>query len=132
MQQLNSTLEILLARFNGQVLIPFAPASKSVGIPEQTARNRLVSGNFPIPTVLNGSRRFIHIADLASYVDSLRGINKPKRGRKTKAKTSISSNKRPRFFPYLNELMSVQQLLGGLSRASTFRAIGTGRCRFSM
>lgn len=88
MQNLNTTIEILLARFDGQVLIPFAPASKSVGIPEQTARNRLVSGNFPIPTVLNGSRRFIHVADLAAYVESLRSgrsESKPKRGRKLKA-----------------------------------------------
>lgn len=86
MQNLSSTLQILLARFDGQVLIPFASASKSVGIPEQTARNRLVSGNFPIPTVLNGSRRFVHVADLADYVESLRSeSSKPKRGRKTKA-----------------------------------------------
>jgi hypothetical protein len=84
--QISSTLQILLARFDGQVLIPFASASKSVGIPEQTARNRLVSGNYPIPTLLNGSRRFIHISDLASYVDSLRNeSSKPKRGRPTKA-----------------------------------------------
>lgn len=84
--QISSTLQILLARFDGQVLIPFASASKSVGISEQTARNRLVSGNFPIPTVLNGSRRFVHVADLADYVESLRSeSSKPKRGRKTKA-----------------------------------------------
>jgi len=82
--QISSTLQILLAQFNGQVLIPFASASKSVGIPEQTARNRLASGNFPIPTVLNGSRRFIHISDLASYVESLRSPPK-KPGRPTKA-----------------------------------------------
>lgn len=84
MQQLNTTIEILLARFNGQVLIPFALASRSVGIPEQTARNRLVSGNFPIATVLQGSRRFIHVLDLANYVDSLRAPIK-KSGRPTKA-----------------------------------------------
>jgi len=83
--QISSTLQILLARFNGQILIPFASASESVGIPEQTARNRLVNGKFPMPTVLNGSRRFIHISDLASYVESLRSptANK-KRGRPTK------------------------------------------------
>lgn len=92
MQNLNTTIEILLARFNGQVLIPFASASKSVGIPEQTARNRLVSGNFPIPTVLNGSRRFIHISDLANYVESLRDKSqKTKKGRPTKASKSVGS-----------------------------------------
>lgn len=88
MPTISSTLQILLARFNGQVLIPFAPASESVGIPEQTARNLLSKKKFPIPTVpnSNGSRRFIHIEDLANYVDSLR-LNsiKPGRGRPTKA-----------------------------------------------
>lgn len=84
--QISSTLQILLARFNGQVLIPLAAASESVGIPEQTARNRLAGGNFPIRTVLNGSRRFIHVADLADYVESLRAqSSKPKRGPRTKA-----------------------------------------------
>lgn len=86
MQQISPTLRILLAQFNGQVLIPFAKAASSVGIQEQTARNRLVSGNFPIPTILNGSRRFVHVEDLAGYVESLRSeSSKPKRGRKTKA-----------------------------------------------
>lgn len=87
MQQINSTLAILMARFGGKVLIPFAHASESVGIPEQTARNRLAGGNFPIRTILNGSRRFIYVADLADYVESLRAQSpKPKqRGPRTKA-----------------------------------------------
>lgn len=86
MQEINSTIQILLARFNGQVLIPFAPASESVGISEQTARNRLSAGTYPIPTVVNGARRFIHVADLAAFVESLRSeSSKPKRGRPTKA-----------------------------------------------
>jgi Pyocin activator protein PrtN len=84
---LSATLQILLARFNGQVLIPFILAAESVGIAQQTARNQLVSGKFPIKTILVGSRRFIHILDLAEYVDSLREqpIGKSKRGRPTKA-----------------------------------------------
>lgn len=86
--KISSTLQILLARFNGQILIPFAPASESVGIPEQTARNLLCKKKFPIPTVpnTNGTRIYIHIADLAAYVDLLRsGSSRPKRGRPTKA-----------------------------------------------
>ena len=88
MQNLSSTLQILLARFNGQILIPFTSASESVGIPQQSARNLLAKKKFPIPTVpnANGSRRFIHIEDLANYVDSLKSNSvKPKRGRPTKA-----------------------------------------------
>jgi hypothetical protein len=85
--QLNSTITILLARFNGQVLIPFAAAAECVGIPEQTARNKLVKGVFPIPTVLSGGRRFVHVQDLANYVESLREFpgKKTNRGPKTKA-----------------------------------------------
>lgn len=84
--QISNTLQILLARFNGQVLIPFAPASESVGIPEQSARNQLSAGKFPIRTVVNGSRRYIHISDLAEFVDSLcPEPTKKKRGRPTKA-----------------------------------------------
>jgi len=71
MQNITTTIQILLARFNGQVLIPWTAASEVVGIAPQTARNRLTEGKFPIPTKLVESRRFIHIADLASYVDSL-------------------------------------------------------------
>lgn len=84
--KISNTIQILLVRFNGQVLIPFAPASEAVGIPEQTARNQLSSGKFPIRTVLNGSRRYIHISDLAGFVDSLRPESiKKKPGRPTKA-----------------------------------------------
>lgn len=87
MQQLNSTITILLARFNGQVLVPFVAGAECVGIPEQTARNQLVKGEFPIPTVLSGGRRFVHVQDLANYVESLRESpdKKIKKGRQTKA-----------------------------------------------
>lgn len=70
MQTISTTLQILLARFNGQVLVPFARASESVGICEQTARNQLSAGKYPIQTVMIGARRFIHIAELANFVDS--------------------------------------------------------------
>lgn len=85
MQQISSTLQILLARFGGQVLIPFTQAAESVGIAQQTARNQLVSGKFPVPTLEIGTRRFIHIQDLANFVESLRSPPPKKPGRPTKA-----------------------------------------------
>lgn len=92
MQNINSTIQILLARFNGQVLIPFLSACESIGIPIQTARNKLSKGTFPIPTVMIGSRRFIHISDLANFIESRRVspavIPEPeiiRRGARTKA-----------------------------------------------
>lgn len=72
MQTKNPTLTILMARFNGQVLVPFAAGAECVGIAVQTARNKLNRGEFPIPTLLSGGRRFIHIEDLSTYVESLR------------------------------------------------------------
>lgn len=83
-----TTIEILLARFHGQVLVPFVAGAECVGIPEQTARNKLSRGEFPIQTVVNGSRRFMHIQDMAEYVDKLRFQStekKSRRGPKTKA-----------------------------------------------
>lgn len=85
-QNLSSTLQILLARFGSQVLIPLAEASSTVGISTQTARNKLSNGTFPMPTVTVGSRRFVHVSDIADFVESLRENSaKPKRGRPTKA-----------------------------------------------
>lgn len=71
MQNISHTVQLLLVRFNGQLLIPLVSASEAVGISAQTARNRLSNGTFPIPTKLVESRRFIHISDLADFVDSL-------------------------------------------------------------
>lgn len=73
MQTQNSTLAILLNQFNGQVLVPFSAGAKCIAISPQTARNQLSQHKFPIPSFLAGSRRYIHIQDLADYVDSLRG-----------------------------------------------------------
>jgi hypothetical protein len=66
------TLEILLSRYNGHIFVPFARVGEAIGMSTQTARNRLSNGTFPIKTFLQGSRRFVHISDLASYIDSVR------------------------------------------------------------
>lgn len=83
MQNLSPTIQILLARFNGQVLIPFTQGAETVGIAQQTARNQLAAGKFPMPTITVGARRFIHIEDLANFVEGHRQP-KPKRGARTK------------------------------------------------
>ncbi len=82
-----STLDILLAKFGGQLLIPFTDAAKIIGMPEQTARNKLSRGQFPIRTILIGARRMCDIRDVAGYVDALADprTKKTKRGRKPKA-----------------------------------------------
>ena len=70
MNSMVNSLELLKERFNGKLLIPFAAGSEAVGFTAKTARNKLSLGTFPIRTVLEGTRRYIHITDLASYVDS--------------------------------------------------------------
>lgn len=89
MEAINSTIQILLTRFNGQILIPFIDGAEAAGFAGQTARNKVHKGEFPIPTILNGSRRLIHIRDLACFIDTLRDKSiapvKPKRGARTKA-----------------------------------------------
>lgn len=85
LSQISSTLHILLARFNGQILVPLAVGAACIGMPIQTARNKLCRGEFPIPTVRQGRGRYIHIHEIASYIDSLRGEGSRKRGPRTKA-----------------------------------------------
>lgn len=79
----NQTQQILLARFGGQVLIPFIPAAEACGFAGQTARNLVCQGRFPIPTITVGRRRFVHVEDLANFVELLRRP-KPRRGAGTK------------------------------------------------
>lgn len=82
--------DILLARFNGRILVPFSDAVEALGYNRQTARNELVRGVFPVPTMLQGSRRFIAITDITAYVEGLYANRKKpqlkkKIGRPTKA-----------------------------------------------
>ena len=83
-------VDVLLAQFKGRVLIPFLEALEALGYNRQTARNELARGVFPVPTVLQGSRRFIAITDIAAYVELLyanreQPRSKKKIGRPTKA-----------------------------------------------
>lgn len=89
MQNLSSNLQILLARFGGKILIPFAEAALAAGFKEQTARNLQVLRKFPIHSEKRGGRRFIHIQDLADYIESvLPRETKRKPGRPTKVSQS--------------------------------------------
>jgi hypothetical protein len=94
MDKTTSTVQLLMARFNGQILIPFVDAVTSAGFQEQTARNMMYKGIFPIPTVLNGSRRFVYIQDLAKFIDRVRDQSQPekkiRRGRPTKASKMVA------------------------------------------
>jgi hypothetical protein len=85
MQKLSLTLQILLAQFDGQILIPFTAAAKVAGFAEQTARNLDAQKKFPIRTQKRGTRRFIHVNDLADYID-LKPKGRPSKALKLKNK----------------------------------------------
>jgi len=70
--EISPTLQILMAQFDGRILVPFAQGVTALGLCEQSARNKLSQGTFPVPSVLQGSRRYIAVHDLAQYIDSLR------------------------------------------------------------
>ena len=83
-------VDVLLAMFKGRVFIPLVDALEVLGYNHQTARNELARGVFPVPTMLQGSRRFIAITDIAAYVERLyanREQPRPKKkiGRPTRA-----------------------------------------------
>lgn len=84
--QVSQTLQLLLARFDGKILVPLAEGAECISMPIQTARNKLCRGDFPLPTIQQGRRRYIHIHDIAGYIDLLHsGSEVPlRRGAKTK------------------------------------------------
>lgn len=86
---ISSTLHILLTKFDGQVLIPFSAAAKAAGFAVQTARNLQSQEKFPIRSQKRGGRRFVHISDLAAYIESLL-TEKIKRGPGRPTKVSVS------------------------------------------
>lgn len=72
-----STLEILLARFDGAILIPLTGAAAALRWPLQTARNRVSEGTCPFPTSKVAGRRVVHVCDLAAYIDEQTGAPAP-------------------------------------------------------
>lgn len=60
--------------FAGKALADFAPAAAAIGLAEQTARDLVWRGNFPIKTVKIGRKRLVVVADLARYYAELVGL----------------------------------------------------------
>lgn len=72
-----STLEILLARFDGGILIPLADTAAVLSWSLQTARNRVCTETCPFPTHKVEGRRVVHVRDLANYIDQQTGAEAP-------------------------------------------------------
>lgn len=60
--------------FPGKALADFAPAASAIGLAEQTARDLLWRGNFPVKTVKIGRKRLVVVDDLARYYAELVGL----------------------------------------------------------
>lgn len=61
--------------FQGQVFADLAPAAHAIGLAEQTARDKIWQGKFPIKTVKIGRKRLVVVADLARYYAELVGLD---------------------------------------------------------
>ena len=67
----SDSLSILSQRHSG-ILIPLSAAAREIGINLRTAHNQISKGIFPIPTILRDRRRYVHLAELAGYLEELR------------------------------------------------------------
>lgn len=61
--------------FPGIALADFAPAAAAIGLAEQTARDLLWRGKFPVRTVKIGRKRLVVVEDLARYYSELVGLD---------------------------------------------------------
>ncbi len=73
-----NSLEILSRRYS-RSLLPLSAAAREIGIKLRTAHNQISKGIFPVPTILRDRRRYVHVADLAGYIDRLRSSATPTR-----------------------------------------------------
>lgn len=53
------------------LLIPYLEGARTIGIANQTAKNWLSAGRFPVATFLIGRRRMIRVSDLEAFVAGL-------------------------------------------------------------
>lgn len=81
------SLDVLLRLFPGQMKLPLLAVGKLIGLAEQTTKNQVSSGLFPIHVGYEGRKRVCHILDVAEFLEKDRagGTQKKKRGRPSKA-----------------------------------------------
>ena len=80
-----NSLDYLQSLFPGQMGIPILSAGKIIGFAEQTTKNKVSQGKFPVQVGRIGKKRIVHILDLAEFMELQRAKeNKIRRGRPTK------------------------------------------------
>jgi hypothetical protein len=83
------TWNYLESLFPGQALVPVIKAGCCLSYAQQTTRNKLASGEFPLKTSLLGGKRVVRKSDLAAYIDDL-GAKKRGRPKKSPKATCAS------------------------------------------
>lgn len=78
-----SAIDLLTAQFPKKLRLNTADLARVLCFHPYSIRNRIAKGIFPIPTYVDGTKRFADLRDVAAYLDGLR--NKRKAGRPTKA-----------------------------------------------
>ena len=78
---LTPTMAYLESLFPGLALVPVIKAGSCLSYAQQTTRNKLAAGEFPVKTFLIGGKRVVKKTDLADYVDSLKSKCGPGRPR---------------------------------------------------
>lgn len=79
--------------FPQQVALPILKAGQTLGMSQQTVRNLVCMGKFPLPTFKIGGRRMCHKSDVAAYLDALSEITpKHRRGARTKAERKLAKS----------------------------------------
>jgi len=84
---LSPTLAYLELIFPGTALVPVIKAGTCLCFAQQTTRNKLAAGEFPIETYLIGGKRVVKKTDLAEYLEGLttkRGPGRPRGSTKAK------------------------------------------------
>lgn len=85
----------LEALFPGLALVPVIKAGTCLSYAQQTTRNKVAAGSFPVQTVVVGGKRVVKKTDLAAYLDGLttkRGPGRPKGS--TKAAIAIAASQK--------------------------------------
>jgi hypothetical protein len=81
----STTLQILLYKFQGKILINVGEVAQALGYKEAYLRNLISQKKCPVHTFLQGSKRVAKIHDVAAHIDNLSTAEhkpeKPTRGR---------------------------------------------------
>lgn len=68
----NKSLSELRKKYPNRMLLPATSAGKEIGLEQQTTRNKINDGTFPISTKKIGGKRVVHILDLADFLEANR------------------------------------------------------------